>query len=678
MSDNPLLAVSTPIPFDEIKAEHVRPAISLLLEQARERIEAIAAPAEPRTWENTLGALDVATEPLERAMRLAGHLEATATSEELREAYNAVLPEVGAFSAAIPLHAGLWQAIKNFAATTEASQLHGVQRRYLERTVEAFRRHGADLDAAGKRRLEEIAAELAGLTSKFNQAVVDATAQFEHLVKDEAQLAGLPPSAIAAARKSAESKQLPGWRFTLQEPSYRAVMTYLDDARVRRKFYRAYHRRADGPPHNNGERITRILELRREQAHLLGYGHFADFALAERMAKSGEAARAFLRGLENRTRAHFKRENTALAEFRRRLEGPAAPQLKPWDVAYYAEKLRRAEYDFDEEELRPYFPLPRVIEGLFAIVHRLFGVSFEEVSAIPLWHPDVRCYDVLNGDRGRLGLCYADWHPRETKRGGAWMAGLITGGPREEGWEPHAGLVCGNLSEPAGEKPALLTHREVETIFHEFGHLLHHLLSTVPVRNLAGTHVAWDFVELPSQIMENWCWEREALDLFARHWQSGETIPQDLYRKLRATRTFRGASAQMRQLGFGLADLALHIDYDAARDGSPVAYGRRLMARFAPAGLPRNDAMLAGFTHLFGDPVGYGAGYYSYKWAEVLEADAFSRFRAAGIFDAHTGREFRDVILARGDSEDPAVLFRRFMGRDPDSQALFERLGLAG
>ena len=395
------------------------------------------------------------------------------------------------------------------------------------------------------------------------------------------------------------------------------------------------------------------------------------------MAHNGARALAFLEDLKAKTGPRFREENQELFEFRRSLEGPGAPQLEPWDVAYYAEKERAARYDFDEEALRPYFPLERVVAGMFDLVDRLYGIRVTEESGVPVWDPQVRYYNVADESGGFLGGFYADWYPRENKRGGAWMDALITGGPAPDGFRPHLGLICGNLTPPVAERPALLTHREVETIFHEFGHLLHHLLSRVEIRSLAGTSVAWDFVELPSQIMENWCWEREALDLFARHWESGAAIPEDLFQKMKRARTFRAANAQMRQLGFGFVDLLLHVRYSPDRDGDPVAYTRRVMQEFNPAPLPSGHAMIAAFTHLFGSPVGYGAGYYSYKWAEVLDADAFTRFRDHGIFSRQIGEEFRAHILSKGDSEDPGELYRRFMGREPDPEALLVRSGLA-
>jgi oligopeptidase A len=674
---NPLLRVEFRIPFDRIRAEHVQPAASQLLTETRSRLAALAAPDGERTFDNTMRALDDLTEPLDWAMAVVRHMESVATYPDLRAAFNAAQPDVSAFYSGIPLNAGLWNNVKAFAATPEAAALSGERRRFLHKTVDTFRRHGADLDPAGKKRLEAIDVELTQITTKFAENVLDSTNAFELVLTKESDLAGLPPTAVASARESAQRKGLDGWRFTLQAPDYTAVMTYLDDAAVRRQVYEAFAVRATKGERDNRPIIVRILELRREKAALLGFANFADLVLEDRMAHSGERALHFLEDLKSKTERRFREENEELFEFRRGVEGAAAAPLAPWDVAYYAEKQRAALYDFDEEALRPYFPMERVEAGLFELVHRLYGITVKEETGVPAWDPEVHFYNVRDENGMFLGGFYADWYPRENKRGGAWMDGLITGGPGPAAFRPHLGLICGNLTPPVGGKPALLTHREVETIFHEFGHLLHHLLSRVETRSLAGTNVAWDFVELPSQIMENWCWERDALDLFARHYETGAPIPDDLFQKMKRARNFRAANGQMRQLGFGFIDLNVHVRYDAARDGDPVRYTRNILQEFSPAPLSADHAMIAAFTHLFASPVGYGAGYYSYKWAEVLEADAFTRFRDGGIFSREIGASFRGEILAKGDSEDPAELYRHFMGRDPDPNALLQRSGLA-
>jgi oligopeptidase A len=511
---------------------------------------------------------------------------------------------------------------------------------------------------------------LANLTTRYAENVLDSTNGFELYLTEESQLAGLPPSARAAARQSAESKGQAGWRFTLQQPSYVAALTYLDDRAVRETLYRAYATRASAGQFDNAALTARILELRQEKAKLLGFANFADLVLVERMAKSGAAARAFVDDLYEKTKPFFAVENEQLVAV-------AGQPLEAWDIPYWAEKQRAALYEFDEEQLRPYFALPRVMDGLFAICRRLFGIVVTATAALPVWDQEVKTYDIHDEATGHhLGSFYSDLYPRENKRGGAWMDSFLTGLPRGEGWDPHLGLICGNLTPPLDGQPALLTHRDVETIFHEFGHLLHHCLTRVPLRSMAGTNVAWDFVELPSQIMENWCWEREALDLFARHHETGAPIPEELFNKMKRARTFRAANAQMRQLSFGIVDLTLHTTYSAATDGDVVAYSRRLLAPFSPTPLPPEHAMINSFTHLFANPVGYAGGYYSYKWSEVLDADAFSRFRAEGVFSAEAGLDFRHQILGKGDSEDPAELYRNFMGRDPDPRALLVRSGL--
>lgn len=674
--ENPLLQYEFAVPFDRIQASHVRPAVDALLERSRQRLQAVREVSGQRTYENTMDPLDRATEELEYAMSLVGHLEAVATTDALREAYNQIQPEVSAFYAGIPLDGDLWQGLKDYAATEEAKQLPPARARFLKQTVDDFRRHGAELSAEGKARLSELSVTLSKRTTKFSQNLLDATNEFELVIDDRARLAGLPPSALEAAQESARAKGVEGgYRFTLQAPSYIAVLTYADDASLREQLYRAYNTRATGEPRDNRALISEILQLRREKAALLGYENFADLNLEDRMAKTGEQAQAFVRRLHEATQEYFERENRNLVAFRKQLEGEDAPELNPWDVAYYAEKLRKDRYDFDEEALRPYFSLDAVMDGMFELVSRIYGISVRRREGVPVYHDDVRYYEVLDAEGTVMGAFFADLYPRETKRGGAWMADFITG--QSDGThQAHLGVMCANASPPVGGKPALLTHRDVETLFHEFGHLLHHLLGKAQVRSLAGTRVAWDFVELPSMIMENFCWERQGLDLFARHYETGESIPEEMLERLQRTRTFRAANAQMRQLGFAAVDLSLHIDYDAERDGDVMAYGRKVLGEYSAVALPDNYAMLAGFSHLFASPVGYAAGYYSYKWAEVLEADAFTRFKSAGVFSREVGEEFRERILSRGNEADPMELYTSFMGREPSVDALLRRSGL--
>jgi oligopeptidase A len=678
---NPLLQIQFQIPFDQIRAENVEPAIEELLQDARGQLNLLTSEPAERTFENTMQRLDRLTERLDYAMQIVRHLEAVATTPELRAAYNAVQPKVSEFYSSLPLNEALWQSVLTYSLTDQAQNLTGVRKRFLEKTMDNFRRHGAELDPQGKKRIAEIDVELSKQTMRFGENVLDSTNQSEWVITDERQLAGLPQSARSMARASAAAKGLaePSWRFTLQAPSYLAVMTYLDDEGMRRKVYQAFMHRATEEKHDNRPIMREILALRGEKARLLGYRDFADLVLEDRMAHAGDRAQQFLEDLRHKTEAHFKKENVDLLAFSGKSE------LQLWDIAYYSEKQRAALYDFDEEALRPYFPLESVIQGMFEVVHRLYGISVVEKTGVPVWDPQVKFYEIYDQARtsgdNLIGAFYADWFPRENKRGGAWMDTLIIGGAQADGrqvehQDPHLGLICGNLTPPAADSPSLLTHREVQTIFHEFGHLLHHCLSRVELRGFAGVNVAWDFVELPSQIMENWTWERAALDLFARHYQTGAPIPGELLEKMRKARNFRAANAQMRQLGFGLVDLALHRDVPPGSNIDLLGFARNILQQFTPASLPPDYSMIVSFTHLFASPVGYGAGYYSYKWAEVLDADAFTRFQKGGIFSPEVGGRFRDRILSRGDSEDPAELYRSFMGRDPDPNALLERSGL--
>jgi oligopeptidase A len=671
-TEDPLLVRHLPIQFDAVKAEHVEPAIELLLKRMKQRLAELGDSTLKPSYENILMALDKMTEPLDFAMAVIRHLESVATSHELRAAHNAVQGPVSMFYTSIPLDAKVWAAVKAVGESPEAETLAAVHKRFLKKTISGFRRAGADLDTEGKEKLEALDVALTQATTKFSENVLDATNAYESLITDERKLAGLPESARTAARESARAKGREGWRLTLQAPSYLAAMTYLDDRSIRQQLWEASNTRATSGPYDNRALIWEILRLRREKANLLGYHDFADLVLEERMAHAGEQAQAFLEDLYRKTKPFFDRENQTLAEVGKSL---GYDSISPWDVSYLAEKQRLALFEFDEEELRHYFQLDRVVAGMFDIFSRILSIKVIEEPGIPGWDPEVKYYRVEDASSGQfLGGFYTDWFPRENKRGGAWMDSLITGNP--ETGEPHVGLICGNLTPPVVDTPSLLTHREVETIFHEFGHLLHHTLSRVPVRTLSGTNVPWDFVELPSQIMENWCMEHEALHLFARHYKTGETIPEELFQKMKRARTFRSANHQIRQLGLGIADLRLHREYDPNRDGDVIAYTRDILAKYTPTPLPPDYAMIASFTHLFSSPVAYGAGYYSYKWAEVLDADAFTRFQREGIFNASTGDEYRRHILERGDSEDPSQLYRTFMGRDPDPNALLERSGL--
>ncbi len=671
-SANPLLEVRVPVPFRDVTAEHIEPATDRLLREASARLDAIDN--APRTYDATLGALDSATNELDFALTVAGHLEAVLGSPELRKAYNEVLPRVSAFYSKIVLREPLYRALRELAQTEEAKKLDPARTRFLTKTLADFRRNGAELDAAGKKRLAEIDVALSELTLKFAQNVVDATAAFELLLPDASRLDGMPEGAIEAAKKSAEEKGKQGYRLTLQAPSYGPVITFAHDRALRETLYRANVTRASDGPHDNRKIIRDVLALRKEKAQLLGFSHFADLAIDDRMAKTGKDALAFVTMLKDRLQKDFERENQELAAFAKE-HGQSEP-LAPWDIAYWAERQRRALYDFDEETLRPYHPLDRVLAGLFEIATNLYGIKIERAPNMPVWHEDVTAWNVADDTGKRLGAFYLDLFPRETKRDGAWMGGMVDRLPGTTSERENVAVIVANVTPPrrAGQ-PALLNHREVETLFHEFGHMMHHVLSEVPIRSQAGTRVVSDFVELPSMIMENWSWERDALDRFARHYETGAPIPDEVKERMLRARTYRAANALMRQLGFSTVDLRLHMEYDESKHGDVMAFARDTFARFSPTPLPEEYAMLASFSHLFGSAYGYAAGYYSYQWSEVLEADAFSRFKKSGILSREVGDAFRKTILARGDTEDPAVLYRTFLGRDPDVSALLARLG---
>ena len=657
-----------------MRAAHVEEAVDSLLARAQAKLDAIHD--APRTYDATLGALDMATSELDYAMNVASHLEAVDGTPEMREAYNKILPKVSAFGSKIMLSTPLYRAMAELATQDEAAKYDPGRARFLKKTLADFRRNGAELDEKGKARLGEIDVALSAQTLKFAQNVVDATAAFELIVDDETRLSGLPTGAIEAARTSAEEKGKKGWRFTLQAPSYGPVLTYADDRALREALYRANITRASSGQWDNRPVIRDVLALREEKARLLGFGHFADLAIDDRMAKTGKDALAFVTMLKDKLTPAFNRENEELVAFAKK-QGHAGP-LAPWDVAYWAEKQRKALYDFDEETLRPYHPLDRLLTGLFEIAESIYGVKIAPDKEAPVWHEDATAWSVHDHDGHRLGAFYLDMFPRETKRDGAWMGGVIDRLPGHSEQRENVAVIVCNVTPPT--KPgavALLNHREVETLFHEFGHMMHHLLSEVAIRSMAGTRVVSDFVELPSMIMENWTWERDALDRFARHTETGLPIPDDVKDRMLRARTYRAANALMRQLGFSTVDLGLHTEYDAKKHGDVMAYAKNVFADFSPVALPDDYAMLASFSHLFGAAYGYAAGYYSYQWSEVLEADAFSRFREAGILSREAGDAFRKSILARGDTDDPAVLYRTFLGRDPDVNALLKRLGVA-
>ena len=674
---NPLLNQEGLPRFSAITPQHVEPAIDALLAENRQRIESLLDNIDQPTWENLVEPIELWEDRLERAWSPVSHLNSVMNSEALREAYNACLPKLSDYGTEMGHNERLYAAYRALAERAET--LEPDQKKVLENALLDFHLSGVDLPAEKKARFKAISQELSALTSKYSDNVLDATNAWSKRLDDVTALAGLPESAVELAAHTAEQRGENGWLLTLDYPSYFPVMTYADDGALREELYRAFQTRAsDQGPHartfDNTDNMARILDLRHEQARLLGFANYAERSLARKMARTTDEVLAFLHDLAARSKVQAQRELDELREFAAREYDKQ--ELFPWDIAYYSEKLRQHRYNITQEELKPYLPVTRVIRGMFEVVGRLYGVGFHEVEGIDVWHPDVRFYEIRGHDGGLRGQFYFDLYARPNKRGGAWMADcqsrLKTGAVEQI---PVAYMTC-NFTPPVGDKPVLLTHDEVETLFHEFGHGLHHLLTRVDYSAISGINgVAWDAVELPSQFMENYCWEREALDLFAAHYQSGERIPDELYDRMIAARNFQSGMMMVRQLEFALFDFRIHREYDpsqGARIYEILDEVRREVAVIQP---PEWNRFAHGFTHIFAG--GYAAGYYSYKWAEVLSADAFSLFEERGIFDQATGQSFLENILERGGAADAMDLFVAFRGREPSVDPLLRHSGIA-
>lgn len=673
---NPLLDQSGLPAFSRIRPEHVEPALDDRLAACRAEIARLTQEVQP-TWETFIEPLEEIDDTLNRAWSPVGHLNGVMNSDALRAAYNACLPKLSDYATEVGQNEALF---RGYQAVAAQPGLDPTQRKLLANALRDFHLSGVDLCADKKARYQAISQELSQLTSKYSENVLDATNAWSKLVTDASVLAGLPESALALARQSAEQQGQDGWRFTLDMPSYLPIMTYADNRDLRFEVYRAYGTRAsDQGPHagqwDNGEIMERILALRHELARLLGFPNFAARSLATKMAPSTDEVLAFLNDLARRSVGQARQELEELRAFAREQHGIAT--LEPWDLAYYSEKLRLHRYRIGQEELRPYFPVPRVLAGLFGVVERLFGVTIAESEDFDTYHPDVRFFEIRDADSGVLrAQFYLDPYARASKRGGAWMDVCVnrihTAGRRQL---PVAYLVC-NFTPPVGDKPSLLTHNEVQTLFHELGHGLHHMLTRVDYPAVAGINgVAWDAVELPSQIMENWCWERESLDLLAAHWETGEPIPDELYRRMIAAKNFQSGMQMARQLEFALFDFRIHLEYDPARGGRIYEILGEVRDQVAVVRPPAFNRFAHAFSHIFAG--GYAAGYYSYKWAEVLSADAFSLFEERGVFDAATGRAFREKVLERGGSRDAMELYVDFRGREPTIDALLRHSGIA-
>jgi oligopeptidase A len=676
---NPLLESGELPRFSAIRPEHVLPAITRILADNRAAVAALLANEEAHTWDTLVAPLEDLEDRLGRAFAPVGHLNAVANSSALRDAYNACLPLLSEYSTELGQNEALWRAYRAIAESPAFAALDEAQRKIVDNALRDFRLSGVDLPPEKKARFKEIAKELSRLTSQFQDNLLDATEGWDKHIEDEAALAGIPEADRAVARQTAERQGKEGWVFTLEFPSYFAILTHSDDRELRREFYTAYVTRASDQGPNagrwdNGDLMERILALRHEEAQLLGYANYADLSLATKMARSADEVIAFLEDLSRRSLAIARRDLDDLRAYA--LEHHGIADLKAWDLGYYSEKLRQHSFALSEEELKPYFPADRVVAGMFAVVHRLYGLNIRQVEGVDVWHPDVRFYEI-HDRRGELrGRFYLDLYARPHKRGGAWMDECVTRRRLKNRVQtPVAFLTC-NFTPPAGDAPVLLRHDEVLTLFHEFGHGLHHMLTKVDHLSVSGIRgVEWDAVELPSQFMENFCWEREALDLIAVHYQTGEPLPGALYDKMIAARHFQAGMQMVRQLEFSLFDFRIHREFDPNRGGRIYEILDEVRKQTAVIQPPAFNRFPHSFSHIFSG--GYAAGYYSYKWAEVLSSDAFSLFEEIGVLDPEAGRSFLETILERGGSRSCAELFADFRGREPEIDALLRHSGIA-
>ena len=680
---NPLLDFSGLPRFDRIEPAHVRPAIDALLTESRALVARLTTGTVPATWKDFVAPLNDGIERLARAWGIVGHLHSVNDTPDWREAYNALLPEVSRFYAELGQNLALFAQYKALRDSAGYASLSAAQRRIIDNELRDFRLSGAELPEAQKPRFQAIQEEQAALSAKFSENLLDATNAFAEYVSDESELAGLPNDVIQAAREAAKKEGKNGWKFTLHMPSYLPVMQYADSRRLRAALYRAYVTRASefGPPAlNNAPLMRRLLELRQEEAHMLGYANFAEVSLTPKMAESVEQVLAFLRDLAAKARPFAEKDLAELREFAAKTLG--LPALEAWDYAYAVEKLRQARYDFSAQEVKPYFTEPTVLAGLFRAIETLYGVRITPDTA-PVWNTDVRFFRITDVTGQRVGQFYLDLYARETKRGGAWMDEAIARRRLPDGsvQTPVAYLVC-NFARPVGEKdgrplPATLTHDEVETLFHETGHGLHHLLTRVDELGVSGIRgVERDAVELPSQFMENYCWEWSVIETLSAHIESGAPLPRALFEKMRAAKNFQSGMQMLRQIEFSLFDMLLHSCFDPAAGEEGILQlleaVRREVAVVSP---PDWNRFANSFSHIFAG--GYAAGYYSYKWAEVLSADCYAAFEEAGNpFDPTTGKRFLDEILAVGGSRPAPDSFRAFRGREPRVDALLRHSGM--
>jgi len=676
---NPLLQAHTLPAFSEIKPEYVEPALDNVLEQAKIFVDDLLIKIKQPTWQNLAVPMEELDASIDQVWSPVSHLNSVMNSDELRVAYNACLPKLSEFGTELGQNEDLYKAYKTLASSAAYDELDVAQKKVIDNALRDFRLSGVELSQEDRDRFKKISQSLTERTAKFEENLLDATHAWKKHITDETLLAGLPESTKAMAEQFAKRDELEGWLFTLDFPLYMPVMSYADNREFREEMYTAFATKASDQGPNAGEWdntqiMADILKLRHELAELIGFENHAERSLATKMAQSPEQVLDFLTDLAARSRPIAEKEFEELKEYSQETAGMT--ELEAWDVTYFAEKLRQQRYSISQEELKPYFPEDKVVAGLFAVVNRLYGLDIKERTDIDVWHKDVRFFDIFDAEGELRGQFYLDLYARNHKRGGAWMDECLVRRQTQSGIQtPVAFLTC-NFSEPVGGKPALFTHDEVTTLFHEFGHGLHHMLTKINYAGVSGINgVAWDAVELPSQFMENWAWEREALDLISGHYETGEVLPQDLFDKMIAARNFQSAMVMVRQLEFSLFDFRLHLEFDPTQDKQVEKILAEVRDQVAVVKPPVFNRFANSFSHIFAG--GYAAGYYSYKWAEVLSADAFSKFEEKGIFDRNTGLEFLQAILEQGGSREPMDLFIEFRGRKPEIDALLRHTGIA-
>jgi len=675
---NPLLA-NSPLPlFSQIKPEHVLPAIEQLLADARAEVQLRLEATDYYTWDNLVEPLENVEDKLNKAWSPVSHMNSVLNSDALRDAYNACLPLLSDYSTEMGQNEQLFNAYRFIADSKEFAALNTAQQKIINNALRDFKLSGIGLDEAKKQRYKEISQELSQLTSKYEENVLDATNAWSKLITDVNDLAGLPESALAQARQAAEHEDQQGWLITLQFPSYISVLTYADNRELRREHYEAFATRASdqGPQagqFDNSDIMEKILQLRHEKAQLLGFNNYAELSLSTKMADRPDDVVQFLEDLAAKSLPQARTDLAQLRSFAKQFDG--SDDLQSWDMTYYSEKMRQHEYQLSQEEVKAYFPITRVLPGLFAVVQRLYGLNINEIKDFDSWHSDVQFFEIHDKTGQLRGRFYIDLYARAKKRGGAWMDDCVGRKKTDDGIQiPVAYLTC-NFTPPAGEVPSLLTHDDVTTLFHEFGHGLHHMLTLVDHLSVSGiSGVEWDAVELPSQFMENWCWEQEALALISGHYQTGEVLPDALFNKMLAAKNFQAGMVMVRQIEFSLFDFKIHQDYDPAQGGRIYDILDQVRQQVAVIKPPKINRFAHSFGHIFAG--GYAAGYYSYKWAEVLSSDAFSMFEENGIFDPETGHAFLTNILEQGGSQNAMELFVKFRGRKPSIDALLRHCGI--